>query len=197
MNINNKQKFFYIKKIKNSKDKNYEKISQLFCNKAINDILNNFKIYDFRQVDEVEKNLAGVYIIFSIDKNKNLKFSYIGESSDIKKRWKTHINNFKTKNIKSRKFRTKEKDLEQIKFAVLKLDTDQNTRLKKETYYIYHFKSKFTNINTKIANMKMKCDFGHGVKRTYLSYDKNSVKFRLYIYGECRNKECNNKFLIR
>ncbi|QGS52396.1 GIY-YIG nuclease family protein [Spiroplasma tabanidicola] len=190
------KKLWLIKKVKTSKLEKFKMISQEYCNKAISGVITKYQVYDVKSLEKLDSNISGVYIIFSLDLGNNLKFSYIGESKDIKKRWKSHINNYKNSKPAAKKLIYKEKDLNNIRFAILKQEEDQNKRLKKETYYIYQFRSKFTNINSKLANMKMRCDFGHGVKKTYLTYDKNKAKFRLYIFGVCKNKQCNNKFII-
>ncbi|AOG61028.1 hypothetical protein SHELI_v1c10810 [Spiroplasma helicoides] len=192
------KKYLWVKKIKSSKEELYKATSQQYCNSIINDIITRYdnQIFNVSNLNNYEDNVSGVYLIFSLDNKDNLKFSYIGESTNIKKRWKTHINNYKAKNKQSRKIRSKENNIENIRFVTLAKINEQNQRLKKETYYIYLFKSKFTNLNTKLANMKMRCDNGHGVKRTYLSYVKNSKTFKLFVYGVCKNKLCNNKFQI-
>ncbi|AHI53342.1 GIY-YIG nuclease family protein [Spiroplasma culicicola] len=196
MSLEFKRKYKYIYKAKVSRDEKYKQASLEYCNKVILEVIKTHTIYDVETIKELGNEIQGVYLIFSLNKKGELKFTYVGESIDILKRWKKHIYNFNIKNKESAKIRKKESKIENLRFTVLKIEPDQNARLKKETYYIYHFKSWYTNINKKYANRKMRCDFGHGVARTYLTYDKNAAKFRLYIYGICRNKICKNKFLI-
>ncbi|QEH62346.1 hypothetical protein SCHIN_v1c11530 [Spiroplasma chinense] len=196
MNKDFEKQYKYIWKTKTSRDVKYKQTSSEYCTKFVTELEKTRQVYNVDTIKDLPEKISGVYLIYSFKKDKTLKFSYIGESINILQRWKTHIYNFKKENKESSKFRKKEKKLENLRFLVLSEIEDQNLRLKKETYYIYALRSKFTNTNTKLANRKMRCENGHGVKRTFLTYHKDKPYFEMYIYGTCRNKICDNKFLI-
>lgn len=191
-----KQKFWQILQIKNSKNLEWKSKNIDYCTKVLQHVLKNKKVYDYLTVAELENNQQGVYLIYALDENKKIKLSYVGESTDIKTRWKKHIYNYKNKIHSSYRLRRLEPNLSNLRFVVLKKTAEQNARLKTETYYIYTFRSRFVNANSKLASKKMRCNFGHGVKRTYLSYQVIDEQFELYIYGRCWNKACKEKFLI-
>lgn len=194
--MTNLQKFKYIKNIKISKKEEFKTKNIRYCTKILNELIKTKTVYNIFSINKVANNVCGVYLIYSVDQNKQIKFSYIGESVDILSRWKKHIYNFKNSKKEANKFKKKEQDLNNFRFIILEEILDLNTRLKAETYYIFVLRSWFTNTNIKIANKKMRCDFGHGVRRVFLSYKNLLNEIELYIYGVCRNKDCKNKFLI-
>ncbi|ARU91067.1 hypothetical protein SCLARK_00312 [Spiroplasma clarkii] len=190
------RKFVQIMKIKNSRSLEYKALNINYCTKVLNQVIKNKKVYDMNSVFELEKDLQGVYLIFALDSQNNLKMSYIGESTDIQTRWKKHLYHLKNKNRPAARLRKLESNISNLRFVILALTDSQNQRLKTETYYIYTFKSRFISANSKIANNKMRCNFGHGVKKTFLTYSEIDGKFRLEIYGCCWNKMCQDRFLI-
>ncbi|AGR41630.1 GIY-YIG nuclease family protein [Spiroplasma taiwanense] len=191
MDLKNEYKLIW--KIKTSRDLKYKDISEQYCKKIIQELIEKNKKID---IMELAKNkVAGVYLLYSIE-NKNLNFTYVGESKDLGQRIKQHLRNFNSKNRLYSKMRKKIISSNQINFLILDEIEDQNLRLMKETYYIYIFKSKFFNLNSKLVNKKLKCPNGHGNTRSYMTYDKNSLNLLIYIYGKCKNNECKEIFII-
>jgi len=189
------KEFKAIWKIKVSSNSKYKNASVSYVNNVVSELSKTRVIYDHKEVLINKEKTAGVYLIYS-KKKENVVLTYVGESKDIFNRLRKHIYNIRTRNKLASRILTKEPDINNLNFLILEEVNDINERLKKETYYIYVFRSKFTNVNKSLANKKMRCDFGHGVKRTYLTFKKDIPYLDLYIYGKCRNKLCTNTFFI-
>ncbi|AUM63008.1 GIY-YIG nuclease family protein [Spiroplasma monobiae] len=188
--------FKLVNKIKNSRDPRVKSFSEDYLMHRISKFLKTRTVLNLEDIRQIKDRVAGTYLLYSISNGK-LKFCYIGESTNVFERFKQHINGFlRGKDSLYSKMRKKIKDIKEISFVVLDEIEDQNNRLKKETYYIYTMKSKFFSLNSKLANRRLRCPSGHGMVRTFMTYDKNAKDLKLIIYGKCRNKICKMTFVI-
>ncbi|WP_339020783.1 GIY-YIG nuclease family protein [Spiroplasma endosymbiont of Atherix ibis] len=188
--------FKIISKIKNSTSLDVKILSEIYILEIINKLLENRKKLKFNELNEIDNNKAGVYLLYSIVNNR-LKFCYIGESVNVKERFNQHIKGYINKKNKMYSIMNKRiESIRDINFVFLEEIENQNNRLKKETYYIYTTKSKHFSLNTKLVNRKLRCPNGHGLVKGSLSYDKNKDYIHLILYGICKNKNCKIKFQI-
>gem|GEM_PF-4989309 len=81
--MTNSQKFKYIKNIKISKKEDFKTKNITYCTKILNELIKTKAVYDIFSINKAINNICGVYLIYSVDQNKQIKFSYIGESVDI------------------------------------------------------------------------------------------------------------------
>ncbi|QHX37031.1 GIY-YIG nuclease family protein [Spiroplasma sp. BIUS-1] len=195
MNLKLQYKLVY--KIKNSRDPRLKSFSEEYIINRISKFKKTRTVLNYEDVKLINDKVPGTYLIYSLTNGK-LAFCYVGESTNVFERFKQHINGFR--NGKDRlysKMRKKVKELEDISFMVLDEIEDQNERLKKETYYIYTMKSKFFSLNSKLVNRRLRCPSGHGMVRSFMTYDKEAEKLNLIVYGRCVNKHCNITFVIK
>lgn len=94
-----------------------------------------FEIYDFKDV-KIEKQLTGIYCIF------NTKYYYVGQSLDIRKRWRNHrrkceINSHENEFVQ--RIYNKYLETDPFKFRILELCED-SVLTKQETFWIKEFK---------------------------------------------------------
>ncbi|AUB32116.1 GIY-YIG nuclease family protein [Spiroplasma floricola] len=188
--------FKIISKIKNSSNLDVRSLSEIYLLEIINKLLENKKSLKFDELNKMDNKKPGVYLLYSIVNNK-LRFCYIGESVNVKERFKQHIKGYANKKNKMYSIMNKRvEEIKDINFVFLDEIEDQNDRLKRETYYIYTTKSKHFSLNTKLVNRKLRCPNGHGLVKGSLSYDKNKDHIHLIVYGICKNKTCKIKFKI-
>jgi len=196
--------FDLIKKRCYSKNIEFDGIIQKYLKNTISSIEEKKKTYSIKEVLSSTdlKKVAGVYLIYLKSNNGRINFTYIGETSDIKRRWKEHIASISdSKKTLYKKIRKKIKDnselLDQIRFVILENDLDdKNKRLYRETYFIYKFKTKFYSLNNKNCSRELKCKphGTHGLCKTHIG--KDEVRNRVVVYAKSKNKLCGKIFIV-
>ncbi|WP_338984974.1 GIY-YIG nuclease family protein [Spiroplasma endosymbiont of Diplazon laetatorius] len=194
MDLQTQYKLVY--KIKNSRDPKVKSLSEDYLLHRINKFLKTRTSLNVSDVKQISDKVPGTYLIYSISDDK-LNFCYVGESTNVFERFRQHINGFLGgKERLYSKMRKKIKDINDLRFIVLDEIEDQNMRLKKETYYIYTMRSYFYSLNSKLVNRRLRCPSGHGMVKSFMTYDKNAETLKLVIYGKCKNKICNMTFVL-
>ncbi|ASP28720.1 hypothetical protein SCORR_v1c09480 [Spiroplasma corruscae] len=182
------EKFKIVYDIKTKIINDYKLIEDIYMNKLVNYFKDTKIKIDISCIKKQRVILSGVYLMYC-EIDNSIIFSYVGESIDLFKRFKQHIQGL---NSNKKKYRIMSKlgaTESNIKFLILSLEKDQSKRLFLETYYIYILRSKRYNMNTKLVSKRAKCSNNHGNMYSRLN-NLQKAKFRLSIYIKCRNKLC-------
>ncbi|AKX34638.1 hypothetical protein SLITO_v1c10270 [Spiroplasma litorale] len=186
MDVSQKYKIIYDMKTKLIKD--YQNIEDDYINKVINYFINNKININFNSIKKEKTILSGVYLMYCKIDNKTI-FTYVGESIDLFKRFKQHIQSLNTKKRNYRIMKSLGANEENINFIILSLEKNQNIRLFLETYYIYVLRSKRLNLNSKLVSKRAKCSNNHGNLASRLN-NLNNSKLRIGVSLKCKNKLC-------
>ncbi|WP_339023089.1 hypothetical protein [Spiroplasma endosymbiont of Crioceris asparagi] len=203
--MNIQQQLENLQLAKSKKDVKYEQLTQTYLHQILAEYKSDHKVYNYLNLNESTelKDKAGVYLMFA-EQEKNIIFTYVGESTKIWNRFKRHLDEIKKGNKKlslykkiNYRINTHNLKLEDIKFIVIADNLeDENQRLALEVWNIYKTKTKNYSMNSKICSRRLKCPLGHGVCRTKMQFVIDDNQIKMIISGISKSKKCKERFLI-